>query len=292
MPVDDETALAYYATQSVITSPAGYASLFDDLPADVAGLARVCWGLLLHPVAAERLGIALAPERRAELDLRFVPRMVERILAHDPRPLSAARSPERKLVGNCRDTAVLLCAMLRHQGRPARARAGFATYFQPGFHGDHWVCEYWREDEGRWAMADADLPPDWSGSFDPLDVPDDGFLVAGRAWRACRDGEADPETFGMPEFPKDNGRGWIASQVVRDLACLNKVELLCWDRWALADTAWRGIAPEEEALLDRVADATFVVANDRFGAPRELYTENGHLRVPAGFAGLAMPDDR
>jgi hypothetical protein len=33
-------------------------------------------------------------------------------------------------------------------------------------------------------------------TFDRLDVPRDRFLVAGDAWRACRNG-ADPMTFGV-----------------------------------------------------------------------------------------------
>ena len=238
---------------------------------------------MLHPVAAERLGIVLSPERRAEPDLRYVPRMLERILELDPRPLTEARQPERKLVGNCRDSAVLLCAILRHQGRPARARAGFATYFAPGFHGDHWICEIWREDEARWAMVDVDLPLDWSGDLDPFDIPADRFLVAGRAWQRCRAGQAAPETFGLPEFPRENGMGWVGSQVVRDLACLNRREMLCWDRWALGATVWRGISDKEAELLDRVADLTTAPGNERFDEIRALYEGDRRLAVPSIF---------
>jgi len=63
----------------------------------------------------------------------------------------------------------------------------------PGFHGDHWICEIWREDEARWAMVDVDLPLDWSGDLDPFDIPADRFLVAGRAWQRCRAGQAAPD---------------------------------------------------------------------------------------------------
>jgi hypothetical protein len=208
----------YYRTRSPITDPGEQASLLDGLPSEVPELVRVVLGLVLHPVAAARMGLDLPPERRRELDLRHVPRMLERIQELDPRPLLEERPPERRLIGNCRDSAVLFCAMLRHQGRPARARAGFATYFQPDFFGDHWVCEHWEAECQRWVSVDPDISSDLAHwGFDSLDVPADRFLVAGRAWLACRAGKADPARFGMPEFPEKNGPGWVASQLVRDL---------------------------------------------------------------------------
>jgi transglutaminase-like putative cysteine protease len=43
----------------------------------------------------------------------------------------------------------LFVALIRRKGVPARARCGFADYFEPGKHLDHWVGEYWNSDEGR-----------------------------------------------------------------------------------------------------------------------------------------------
>jgi len=218
-------ALAYYSAHGPITDPGGRASMFEGLPWRVSELVQVVLGLVLHPAAAARQGIDSPPERRADLQLRHVSRMLERILALDPRPLGEPRPPERRLVGNCRDAAVLLCAMLRHQGRPARARAGFATYLASAFFTDHWACEHWEPDERRWVAVDPGLPRDavrGAFGFGTLDLPPDRFVVAPRAWWACRRGEADPARFGMPELPEKNGVGWVASQLVRDLAALNK----------------------------------------------------------------------
>ncbi|TDC86167.1 hypothetical protein E1193_00430 [Micromonospora sp. KC606] len=46
-----------------------------------------------------------------------------------------------------------LC-LLRYRGIAARARCGFATYFQPGQGVDHWIAEYRRD--GRWVRIDAE----------------------------------------------------------------------------------------------------------------------------------------
>lgn len=64
---------------------------------------------------------------------------------------------EKHLVGVCRHSNVLLAAMLRTQGVPARARCGFAGYFTPGKFEDHWVCEYWDAAEKRWILVDAQI---------------------------------------------------------------------------------------------------------------------------------------
>lgn len=278
----DADALAYYATHSPVTDPGPHAELVDALPLDLRGLVAALVGLLLHPVAAAREGIALPPERRAELDLRYVPRMLARLLVLDPRPLAEPRPIERRLIGNCRDSAVLLCAVLRHRGRPARARNGFATYLAPDFLTDHWVCEYWAPHARRWVAVDPGFPPDRASTgfdFDTLDVPADRFLTAGRAWRAYRRSGLDAARCGLPGR-RDSGPGWIASQVVRDLAALNKRELLAWDTWALGRSAFEGLTPDDAALLDRVVRVTADTGNEQFPHLRALYQNEARLGVP------------
>jgi len=282
MPEPASDALAYCSAQSSITDPGRQAQLLDGLPVEIPELVQVALGLVLHPVAAERAGMELPPERKRDLELRYVPRMLGRIQELDPRPLTVARPPERRLIGNCRDSAVLFCAMLRHQGRPARGRNGFATYFAPDFYTDHWICEYWHADQRRWVAVDPDVAPDPERTrfdFDTLDVPADRFLVAGRAWAVCRRGEADPARFGLPDAP-DNGQGWIAAQVVRDLAALNKLELLAWDTWALGHSAFQGISEDDVALLDHVASITTGSGNEEFPRIQALYSGDSRLTVP------------
>ena len=110
----------------------------------------------------------------------------------DPQPLTEPRSLEQRQIGNCRDFTVLLTSILRYQGVPARARCGFGTYFLPNHFEDHWVCEYWNADQERWILVDAQLDEfqcdEMKVPFDPLDVPRDQFVVAGKPGRcAVRD---------------------------------------------------------------------------------------------------------
>ena len=277
--------LPYYAHHGPITDPGEYAGLLDNLPTDVAGLCQVVQGLLVHYCFLSYYGRPLTDERRPELQLRHVRKLLARIRELDDRPLTVARPPEKRLVICCRDFATMLCAILRHQGQPARARCGFATYFHgpdstPGFHVDHWVCEVWRAAERRWVLVDAEVDENEREfgrvEIDTLDVPRDQFLVAGRVWQLCRAGEADPATFGI--FG-ESGLHYVQSQLVRDLAAMNQMELLCWDCWGLGDASPdQPPSIEELALLDRVAALT-QADNDAFGELRAVYSDE-RLRVP------------
>jgi hypothetical protein len=108
-----------------------------------------------------------------------------------------------------------------------------------------------------------------------LDVPADQFLVAGRAWDLALSG-TDPARFGIHDM---RGRYFIRGNLLRDLAALNRLELLPWDGWGLMLRLGQEDAcdPADQALLDRVAALT--QAGDDLEGLRELYA-HPELRVP------------
>jgi len=53
--------------------------------------------------------------------------------------------------------AVLLTALLRACGVPARARCGFGTYFQGDARVDHWITEWWDDARERWVRTDPQI---------------------------------------------------------------------------------------------------------------------------------------
>jgi hypothetical protein len=266
-------SLEFLATSGLMTSPGSRANLFDRLPEEIGALCRVVQGVMIHIFWAERYGVQLAEPRREEVQLRWVVRQLERIVELDPRPLTEAREPDRRLVGNCRDFSVMLTAMLRHQGIPARARCGFGRYFLPDHYEDHWVGEYWNAAQGRWVLVDAQLDAlqcdKLAIPFSPLDVPRDQFIVGGKAWQMCRAGQADPEKFGIFDM---HGLWFVAA--------LNKVEMLPWDSWGILDRRDEELSAEDWVFLDEVATLTSgdVPGFDRV---RKLYEGEDRLRVPA-----------
>src|SRR5262245_25081909 len=213
--------LDYYAQPARMSSVNGAAERFAGLPRELPALVGAVQGLLLHHHWAPAYGVKLSDEQAAEAQIRPVDEMLKRLLAHDDRPLATARPVEKRLVCVCRHFSLLLVAILRARGVPARARRGFAAHITPRHYEDHCVAETWDAAAGRWRLVDAQidalqreqLHPD----FDLCDVPRYRFLVASDAWARCREGKADPAKFGLTGIGQ-GGLWFIGGNVLRDLA--------------------------------------------------------------------------
>jgi len=220
----------FYTTHSLITAPAArlnclmvYLRYCLTLPGCPECDDHIFW--------AGHYGVQLSDGRKAEVQLRSVALQLERIGELDPRPLAEAREPDRRWSQ--------LPGFLGHADCPVETarRAGasalwFRRYFIPDHFEDHWVCEVWNAIQRRWVLVDAQLDAlqaDKLGiGFNPLDVPRGEFIVGGKAWQMCRLGQADPHTLALP-----TARTVVcARRLVRDVAALNKMELLPWDGWA------------------------------------------------------------
>ena len=276
----DRTSIQYYTKQSGITDPHDRGHLFDGLPEDIPHLVSVVQGLVVPFGWAKSYGLSLS-ERRRELYLRSVPEMLDRILELDPSPLQSARTPERRLAGLCRDFAVLLVSVLRHQRVPARLRVGFAGYFpsQRPAYWDHRIAEYWDEETVRWMLVDPMIDDVLRRAgricVDLLDIgPDSPFLTAGEVWLRCRAGQADPVEFG--DSPDDLGMPPIRYALLQDFDALNRVETVGFDAWhELIDKPETEVTGDELALLDEVAEVTSD-ADARFSDLRALYRASAY----------------
>lgn len=286
-------AAAFYAAQSAFSDPGSFAPLYADLPNDPAQLARVARDLMVHRLEGE-LFCHVIPQGHLHNDAetRYLDDILRIIIERNDAPLTQRREVGDRFVGVCRDFALLYCSFLRHAGIPARLRSGFADYFgSDGFHGDHVVTEYWDNERG-WLLADPQLADPvvsdtWKVDFDPMDVPRDRFLVAGKAWQAIRAGDADPKTFGLhlPEEGPMFGEWFVAHDIRIDLAALNKVETLLWDTWG---TGAGGDREMTNATCELYDQTSLVVCDDvAFDAARKLFAENEGLRTPKTVLSLA-----
>ncbi|MFG1958177.1 transglutaminase-like domain-containing protein [Nonomuraea sp. NPDC049028] len=283
---------AFYVAQSGFSTPGGLATLYADLPMDLARLASIVRGLMIHRWEGDRFRYDIPRDRlHNDAETRYADDILAIIVGRNDEPLARRREPDDRFVGVCRDFALLYCSFLRHVGIPARLRSGFAAYLGPaGFHVDHMVTEYW-DDERGWCLSDPQLADVMIAEplrvdFDPLDIPRDRFLVAGRAWRMLRTGEADPRAFGL-HFPGRimSGEGFVAGNLLLDIAALNKMETLLWDVWGAIADIDHGITEADRELYDHIAALT---ADDvPFGEVRKAFVENERLRTPAMVLSLA-----
>ncbi|MFG1607463.1 transglutaminase domain-containing protein [Actinoplanes sp. NPDC049265] len=249
-----------YMRPGVMTDPGELSGRLDGLPADVAGVGRVVQGLLIHEFLGDLYGVTLTDAQKETVHLRKVSDMLAGIVALDGRPLDQARTPDRRLVTNCRGFTVLAVTLLRRAGVAARARCGFGTYFGDGMRGDHWVAEF--HDGQRWRLFDAQIDSVFGDAikadFDVTDIARDVFIVAGDGWRRCRDGQDDPQRYGLTGVGQ--GWWWIAGNMVRDAAALDNVEMLPWDCWGAMPE--RDREPDDWEFFDRLAAGRVDTAND------------------------------
>ncbi|MEV5898488.1 transglutaminase-like domain-containing protein [Streptomyces sp. NPDC052127] len=250
----------------------------SDLPTDPRELTLLVRGLMVHRLEGDRVGYEIPEERlHHDAESRYVSGILRILRARKDAPLTRRRSYDEQFVGTCRDYSLLLCSLLRATGTPSRIRGGYATYFVEGFHDDHWVTEY-RLPDGTWRLADAQVSAAfYEVPFDPMDVPRNGFLVAGQAWRACRAGAVDPETFGVWADPGLRGKSLVLNSVILDLAARNGTEPLPWDGWGLSGLRKHDSLTEDDlALVDAVAaastdeEARRLYADPRLVVPREI----------------------
>ncbi len=272
--------LDFYSAPGEMTVIPEPAAEIKALPDELSELVRCVQGLLLHQQWASAYDVALSADRNEEPHLRSVAQMLHRLRARDRRPLSVARTLDARLVCICRHFSVLLVALLRAKGVPARARCGFGTYFERDKFVDHWVGEYWNGNQARWILVDAQLDElqrhKIRADFDPLDVPRDRFLVAGDGWARCRSSAADPAAFGIFGL---RGLWFVAGNLLHDLAALNNKEMLPWDVWGAMVREGEPIAADRLALFDRIAALTRT-PDSGFAALRALYKEDPRLSVP------------
>jgi hypothetical protein len=280
-PATPGGGLEYGVGSGLTTIDDDVASLLADLPTDPVEICRFTQALLLLPDLADAIGIPQG--RRDERSIRPASDILRAAVAIDGRPLGEERPLTSRVVGTCRHFAVLSCALLRHRGIVARARCGFASYFVAGSHVDHWIVEVQRAGADGWARVDPEILG-FGVVPDAADLEPGAFLTGGEAWTLVGAGGADPKTFGVHGVPEAWGIGEIRGNAVRDLAALNKVEVLPWDEWGRMEASYAGTTGRDyDDLMDVIATTT---AGDDAAAVTSLYATQD-LAVPESV--LALP---
>lgn len=255
--------LDFYRHQSVFTKPGEFATLWDSVEPTIPAMKAAITPLLFHYRGdGDYAENGIAEERVEEINLRYAADMLACVEGRKPIVAGEARLPNERMVGCCRDWALLLVSLARHHGFAARSRVGFAGYFMEGWWIDHTVAEIWDETEQRWKLVDAELREPWtqeSGQIvNPLDLSRNIFLPGLDAWREVRAGNQDPETFVVhPDLHVPDLRGvpYLRHNTLQDLAALNRHEMLLWDVWGI-DLLMEEVSKDVFPLLDDVAAST------------------------------------
>lgn len=224
-----------------------------------------------------------------EMQLRSSLDILKVLSQRQPVDMVSYLNPEKRVIVVGRHFALMLCALIRLHDVPARIRCGYADYLTPDTFEDHWICEYWHQEQQRWVRVDAQLDERQMHrlaiTFDPYDLPEERFISAGKAWHLCMDGQAHPDQFGILHF---HGLTYIKGSILRDLFALSGVEMLPWDSgWGMIEQYQSPIKDDREMqLISHLA--AYSESSDEENA-RIVTKQNPDIALPHDWNWLQAP---
>lgn len=227
----------YYLSFSTFTNPGLYKDLLLELPDDIREIGKLVRQNFVH-----RTTLAWG-NTKSNTDLRFgdmnempwwrqpeddnlttAAAMLAELYRRDDRGLIADRKVKDKLVLTCRYDSILVASIFKSKGIPARVRSGFAPYFIANKSIDHWINQYWDDEQHRWVTIDIDGSISHNGDFDAYDIPEGAFDWSAKAWLDVRQGKTAPTHYwNAADF---SGLMPIAWELFYDFHCLMNNEIV------------------------------------------------------------------
>ncbi|MDO8511646.1 MAG: transglutaminase domain-containing protein [bacterium] len=290
--------LDHYLATSLFTDLGLYKEAVRKLPDDIKELGLLVRKNLVHPSTIyfgntntnEDLRFGDMTEmpwwrQREDDNLATAVAMVAELYRRDKRGFVNDRKVTDKLVVSCRHTSLVMAAILKAKGIPARVRAGFASYFEQTEFGDvsddHYINQYFHEKENRWVTIDVDgcMSIKDGFTFDPFDMPDGTFHFSAKAWLDIREGKQDPNYFmNKPE----RGAIVVVWALMHDFHCLMNNEIIYLHYTVLESFERFGKITEEELKkLDNLAKL-ILNPDENFSELKKLWEENKEFRLLKG----------
>ena len=248
--------LTYFASQSALTDLGKYGEQYAAVPADVNAICGVIQGLFLKQ--EERYKYPIVNERLLGTHARKVSAVLDWVMKFKKggNVVDAREIPD-KFLASSSDYANLFVAICREKGIAARKRVGFCN----GTSCDY--AEYW--DGSAWKQIDP------SGEIEGEIVP------AAKAWAACRASEMCACQFVADAQTKQIGWEALRTNLILDLAAVNKVELLNWDRYGWLLRPFEDFSDKALATMDKAAAA---LVSDDMDAIQAIYEAEEGLQAP------------
>lgn len=206
--------------------------------------------------------------------------MLAELYHRDPRGLTVDRRVEDKLVLTCRYVAILMASFLKAKGIPARVRSGFGSYFEgESIAWDHWVIQYWKEDDDRWITVDVDGSLHKTG-FDMYDIPEGKFDWSADAWHAVRSGKIDGKHFRNAGGP--TGLYAIILELFYDFHSLMNSEIIYMHGPDITRKAvFEKITEEKLKEIDKLAHL-MQTPDENFEKLQDIWNTNKEFRLLKG----------
>ena len=265
------TGIMDHSLHTTYSDPGLYAELLEGLPTEPTALSAIARNLIVHYRAS---GYALPVATRNEINARWLDEILVADQSRHRYPLEEQREVRDRVQGCCRDHTLFCVGVLRTHGIPARSRVGFAGYFVDGWHHDHVVVEAWVD--GRWRRFDSELDGPRPTLPSPMDIGHSelagtGFVTAAQVWVGYRNGEINPETYGVdPQVPVMRGERFIFDEVIHEIAHRFGDELLLWDSWGRMGRPGERVNDGDASWMDPIADLLLGADQGDQSAERQL----------------------
>lgn len=222
----------YYLKQSVMSDLGKSRKKIFNLSGNVNEIVKITQNVLLHQHCASMYNIELTNEQLKEPWLRKISEKIELLQSRGFSIIEKDIPIENRIVGICRDFALLTTSLLREVAIPARARCGFASYIEKGKFIDHWISEYWDSCKRRWVMLDSQIDSiqkkEMNICFNTFDLDKTQFLNGAEAWKQCRAGKHNPDIFGIFDWW---GYEYLACNLLLDANSMIRKPMQPWDIW-------------------------------------------------------------
>jgi len=289
---EDKQELDFYGKHGMISDPKSYYHILDHRPFSIEKTCENIFSIIVNDLLYNMHCVNISGSFKEDINVRSVAGKLE-IVDQRIKSQSEGVKNECNSLGNCRDLSLIICASFRQKAIPSRVRSGFATFFNPIKKFDHWICEFWNQEEKHWQRIDPwmyqikqainRLPKECSEGFsvlnlDPLNLDSVFFLTGAEAWERCRNNVDDFNNFGTYEVGLE-GEWFVRDNMIRDLFCLNKIEPLPWDCWGAMGKQNNDIDETGYLLLDKVAS---ILSSDNVSLKTltELSLQLGEAGIP------------
>lgn len=289
-----EEILKFYKKTSTYTDLGFYKDFAKNLPDDLEELCLLQRYQIIHPINLidEKIrknknsfygDMTKIPETRLIYEDDIFPTaqsILAELLRKNP-TYEIEREIQNKVHVTCRGQAILLVAILKSKGIPARVRSGFAEYSaNEGIYWDHWITEYFDKTLKKWILVDADCCCN-DIDFDPYNLPREKFLLGGNAWLAIRRGEYKEEQIAYDSAPVTLGLKAAIRGLFYDFHCLMNDEIIFLHMPKYIRDKNFELSEEEYKELDNLAEL-MLNPNENFGKLQEIWENNVKFRIMSG----------
>lgn len=288
--------LDFYKKTSLYTDLGLYKKFCKNLTDDISELCILQRKQIIHPNAFDNPNIrksideiygdmSKVPITRLDYEDDLFPTaisMISELLRKDGN-YNTERKAENKIHVTCRGQAILLASILKAKGYSARVRSGFAPYIKyDGVAYDHWITEYYDENQQRWVLVDADEHCFKHESRINLnDINRNEFIFGAEAYLGMRNNKYKTEQIYYASDPATLGLKASLRGLFYDFHCLMNDEIIFLHLPKYIQDKKLILSEEEYKELDNLA--TLLLNPDKnFDKLLEIWNNESKFRIMSG----------